>query len=601
MTGQIVDPRQRAEERANMVVALEEAGLFALATTHLGLATEEALAWPKAGDRVNALFGLANRLEGAGVNRPVERLLLLILDEGSSAWQQRVSRQWVVETALAVGSREAAERAWSDAAEQRRSYERTRFLAPFLAERGESEEARQVVEEGLAAFRESWQKGEGGLFDPLWGLNYLSGVFLQIGEPDLARALFPERLEVAEQTDDWEEAFWGWLLVARHAQEVGETALARELVEKSRRLARKSIRFRWWSPRGDSYWWNNLVEEHDLTREERAEANSALARTYTVLGMWEEARAAASLVDYGWLRGDPMERLGVALAHDGQEAAALEIATALESSGMGRWEAAKVVDAVVQLRLEAGQPEEAWEAWANHQEHARHVPAYRFLEYWRSEGDLEALLDYTNRQIHVGPAAAGAWQAALAIEDRGATADDLPALTDLVAKVLATESQEPTGDIYKTNPLIDIARILHALGQHGEAVVAMEAAEELVLQWEPTCEIWWYATSPEGHSARSCPRRSWWQEEMTAEQHKTLIRPYVARGWAEIGEFDRALAVVEGMVPMAEEGEAPEFGPFPRLDALRWIGVAMLEQGVSPSNLESLVDSVRPGDLVPAP
>ncbi len=73
-------------------------------------------------------------------------------------------------------------------------------------------------------------------------------------------------------------------------------------------------------------------------------------------------------------------------------------------------------------------------------------------------------------------------------------------------------------------------------------------------------------------------------------------------GWTRIGEFARALALVDRMGTASERGLEYPIVPDPRLDALRAIGIAMLEQGaLPPSYLDDLTTTLRPAVLSPTP
>ncbi|MCH7493310.1 hypothetical protein IIA16_01160 [bacterium] len=596
-TALVENPWSRASLRADMYLGLMAAGFDKEASTVLEFAVEEALAWPEGAERHNALYGLADSLQRAGRNGQVERLLLLVLEESDAEMLADTAEYWIVPTALAVDSLAVAERAWEGMKESRSSLQRVTLLAPYLAAHGESEEARQVVAEGMAVHRAlGWMEPDGSVETHHAVMLYLNA-YLEIGEQGLARAMLAEANAYDGEAGDWRDTFYHWLRLARAAHRAGDPSLAKVLVDKSRLLARESARYRWWDSRRDSAnWWENFVAEYRVTKWERSSANSALAGAYTQLGMWEEAREAADKVREEGLVPDTLSRLGRALAGDGQESAALELAVMLESLGQGHEGAATVVDAVSRRRLEAGQGEEAWTVWKDHLAPAQHEPPFGLMRYWRAAGELDALLEFLGQESQAGAAAAGARQAALAIEDSGAAIDDAPMLTGLVAMVLGLESRAPVDDINKTSPLIEIARLFHAIGEHSEAVLAMKAAERLVEDWEPGCEIRRYPISPEDEFTAEC--RSLWgvppDQEPTPMEQKNLVRPYIAKGWAAIGEFDRAFSLVERMGTLEKPLMSEWSGRFPRLEALRWIGIAMLEQGVAPSAyLDSLVASSR--------
>ncbi|MCH7493311.1 hypothetical protein IIA16_01165 [bacterium] len=598
----IDDPEQRAIERANMYLDLQAAGVAQAAAAVLDLAIEEALELPEPSDRANALLEMARHLGWAGEDELTASLLLRALEEGGDGWLSGEQRNRVVTIALEAESRAVADLAWEGVEEPTRSHERAIYLAPFLAEQGEIEEARTIVTEGLDVRRALGDTEFDGGIGPNYVLRFYAQWYLEIGELDLARDLITEAAEAIVVEENWGLAFMAGMRLARLAHRVGDQALAVELLGESHALALASQEYRWWRPGGFSNWWEAVVTNGSTPADMRDLNYLHLARGYLGIEMWDESRDMGNLISTKAYSESVWRRLGVALAKDGQEDAALEIAARIvevEHDTRYSHPASEIISAVALQRLDNGQPEQAW-ALLRGVEFQRGTRApFRLIRHWREEGDIEALLEYVSLVPDAALAALGAWQAALAIEDKGVSSSDVPLLTGLVPKVLDRESVSPADEVMKTRPLLEIARILHASGEHSEAVLAMEAAEGLIERWDPACAISvGYPSSPAMDRFPYCSR----QAQTSQDLMRANASPPLAGGWAEIGEFGRAFALVERMGPIEEPWRDTELGRFPRLEALRAIGIAMLEQGVlPPSYLESLVDSARQGDLVPGP
>lgn len=576
-TGSIEDTTVRAEERGRMIQALEHAGFLAEAEAVLNLAIEEAVELGSGEERGKALGKLAAALWRIGGDERAQPLWDLALEHGGNEWlTPEVRATWVGQRALRDNTPELVPEAFAGVDPHHLAVFRATEEFEWRRDRGEVEIAKELLD-GVVAVWRGVAPDDGFWSGRLWPVAFAER-YLTIGAQAEALAL------VREVGEDWPQQsvagqwYSSGVRLAVAAHRAGDDALAGKVLESSYEYilaAPERLETRWWVRRGFQNWWRRAIGIDD-TVPYRDHSFADLAVGYFKIGLENEGRMVLALIR----NPDAIRRgyadVALALAKMGEEETAFGLV-----EGMGDGPARQgVLNGAAMIRFDNGDTEGAWELWRQVWHDHASLSQDRLLRHWRDEGAVEMLMEFVDESPQGHLQVWAAWRAVEAISEGGPTSADIATVDWLQGRMLSAYSTDELDHALKSRVLEEFARGWHLLGEQERAQATLEEAERIIVDLAVGCPT----GSPPKPSTKEVPalcagltRHSDWYQGDSGGQ--VMRWAHVAVAWARIGEFERALELVESAGLLEVEGAKYAEA---RQTAWQGIGIAMLEQGVAP-------------------